>query len=410
MKNNMLRLSHTQKPIADIKMSPEDFLVEEITEKFRVLNLNERFSKKDLGIEVEDNDKNVFCMFVMQKREWNTVQALKEIAKKVRRSFKSVGFAGTKDRNAITTQLCSIYGADPEEVQRVSIKDIKINCTWKVDYPIHLGELEGNRFHVSMRNVKGKLEDTYFNKYKIFPNYFGKQRFGSRNNNVSVGLRLLKGEFEKAAMTFLVDTNNELNQEAIDARTRLEEERDFEKALQYFPKYLKYERVMINYLSKFEGNYANALRRLPRQLLMMFVHSVEGYIFNRSIEERIGENRINPEKGEQICRVDGYGFPDYKEEIYYSNNKNDKFILGNIIGYDTKKLSELEKSVLDELNISVEDFNLKKIPEIRCKGARRVMFAPFKNFEYNDINKTMKFDLPSGSYATIFLNEFINFK
>lgn len=406
----MLRLSKTKRVTGNIKASPEDFLVEEITENFKILDFDRKFSNEDLGFEIDPKNHNVFSIFILQKREWNTVQALREIAKKFRRGFKSVGFAGTKDRNAITTQLCSIYGVYPEQLQNISIKDIDINGVWEADHAIRLGDLVGNRFHVKIKEIEGNTDCLRHAEHNTFPNYFGPQRFGSRNNNVSVGLNILKGRFEEAVMTFLTDTNNELNQEAIDARNRLNEELDFKMALQYFPRYLKYERYVIEYLSRFEGNYANALRRLPRQLFMMFVHSVESYMFNKVVEERIKEKNVVPKKNEIVCIANEYGFPDYDSISRHNTNTDREFVLGNIIGYDTKEISELEKGILDDLDISVDSFKLKNIPEIRCKGSRRVMFAPFKNFEYNDMSKTMEFSLPSGSYATIFLNEFVNFE
>ena len=67
------------------------------------------------------------------------------------------------------------------------------------------------------------------------------------------------------------------------------QEQDFKEALKYFPEYLKYERMLLEYLARFPDNYANAIRKLPRSISLMFIHSVESYIFNKELEERINE-------------------------------------------------------------------------------------------------------------------------
>ena len=87
----------------------------------------------------------------MQKTNWNTLQALKTVARKFRRGVKSAGFAGTKDRTSVSTQLCSIFGAKPDELSRVHIKDITINGAWQGDNKIEMGDLVGNRFGISVR-------------------------------------------------------------------------------------------------------------------------------------------------------------------------------------------------------------------------------------------------------------------
>ena len=166
--------------------------------------------------------------------------------------------------------------------------------------------LAGNRFTIKVRDVTGadNLERSIEALNGVFPNYFGEQRFGSRKNNFDVGLAILKGDFEGAVMNFLTDISNETNQEAIEARTRLAGDHDFTEALDYFPTYLKYERTILDYLSKYERNFANAIRKLPRSINLMFVHSVEDMIFNRQLEKMIAEGHTSPVQGDLVCAPD----------------------------------------------------------------------------------------------------------
>ncbi len=400
----MDRLSKSKRVIGNIKSQPSDFIVEEISENGTILKLDNVYSPETLGF--KNNDVGKFAIFIMQKENWNTLQALREITKKVGRGIKSVSFAGTKDRLSISTQICAIYGIKSEQLSSMHIKDIKINGHWQSDKPIKLGSLLGNHFIISISDAQSE-DINKINKIEgelngFFPNLFGSQRFGNRNNNVDVGINIMLGNFEEAAMHFLTDTSNETNKEAIEARIRLKEERDYKSALNYFPKYLKYERMVIEYLSMYPTDYANALRKIPRQISLMFVHSVQSHIFNLEIYKRISEGRIMPETGDILCGINKYGFPDL------SKDGND-FIVGLLVGHDSTKINEHEKSILETLGISIDDFKIKRMPELNCKGKKRVLFAPYKDFKASAFDEHLKleFSLPSGVYATSMLNEFL---
>lgn len=405
------RLSTEERINGRMKETPRDFIVEEITENGNLLELDKQYKPEEIGFKETEGK---FSILVMQKENWDTSQALKEIARKSGRGFKSVGFAGTKDRISVSTQLCSIFGADPERLLGVHIKDLKINGAWKSDKQIRLGDLLGNKFTITIRteNQHGAESiDKINNELNgIFPNFFGAQRFGIRENNVDVGIDILKGNFEDAAMKFLTDTNKENNIDAVEARNKLKEELDFKDALSYFPRYLKYERMILDYLSRYNKDYANAFRRLPRQILLMFVHSIESYIFNKELNMRINNKEILPKIGSKVCKSDFFGFPD-QSNIYYkkTNIENNEFAVGNIVGYETEELNDYERSIMEELGIEKTEFKIKQMPELNCKGDQRVLFAPYKGFKSAILDDSfiLSFSLPSGSYATSLLNEFI---
>lgn len=405
----MLTLSKSKGIGGKIKQSPEDFVVEEITKNGTVLKLDKTYTADDIGAETLQSGK--FSEFVLQKKDWNTAQALRSIAKNFRRGIKSTAFAGTKDRTAISTQLCSIFGVGPEQLNTVRIKDIQINGAWYSNSKVEMGDLLGNRFYVTVRQpnaaAEQKANDIIEELNGRFPNYFGEQRFGSRGNNVEIGISMLKGDYEGAAMRFLTDTTNEINQSATEARKRLAGEQDFTQALQYFPGYLKYERTMLEYLSKYPSNYANAIRKLPRSLSLMFVHSVEAQIFNRELELRIDNDQTISMEDDITCGVDASGFPDLSSAQKHASEA--KLIVANIVGYDTKP-NQVEDQVLKELEINTEMFKLPKMPELNCKGTLRVLFAPYIGMEVlqdNDQNLRFGFSLSSGCYATVLLSEFL---
>ena len=407
----MLRLSKGKQAKGTIKSKPEDFRVEEITLQGHILEMDKVYSPDMLGLKEEEGK---FSIFVMQKTNWNTAQALKTLARKFRRGIKSTAFAGTKDRNAVSTQLCSIFGVKADELSRVHVKDIKINGTWAGSSKVEMGDLLGNRFGITVRDAADydNIASLMTELDGIFPNYYGDQRFGYRGTNVDVGLDILKGDFKGAAMRFLTETQNETNEDAKAARERLLQEQDFKEAMKYFPEYLKYERMVIEYLASFPDNYANALRKLPRSISLMFIHSVESYIFNKELNDRISQGRIKPEPNEIVCYENSYGFPDISNSGEFDGSSDKKtFILGNILGYDTTSATESEQKILDELGLTLESFKVKGLNELNSKGTKRALFAPYKDISYDNIEEEgvfeIKFSLPSGSYATVFLDELL---
>ncbi|MDE1866037.1 MAG: tRNA pseudouridine(13) synthase TruD [Candidatus Micrarchaeota archaeon] len=403
----MLRLSKGKRAKGAIKGAPEDFKVEEISSNGTTLKIGTSYRPEQLGLEEREGN---FTIFVMQKTGWNTAHALKSIAQKANRGMKSIGFAGTKDRISQSTQLCSIFGAEPDLIRQIRIKDIQINGAWKYDSKIELGMLAGNHFTITVRNVSDpdSIAKNAEALAGLFPNYFGEQRFGSRKNNFDVGLSILKGDFEGAVMTFLTDTSNETNQEAISARGRLAEYHDFTEALDYFPTYLRYERSILDYLSKSERNFANALKKLPRSIALMFVHSVEDTIFNSELETMIKEGHTTPRNGDLVCPQEQPRFYDLSNTSRYEPGKQG-FMVGNILGYETEEPTDFEKGELERLGLTPESFKVKGMSELNCRGAKRVLFAPFSGFEAetNGENPILSFSLPSGSYATVFLDELL---
>ena len=102
----MLTLSRGKGLGGEVKKLPEDFKVMEITSGGRVVEQDRVFSADELG-ERESADGK-FCTFVLQKKNWNTISAVTAVAKLLRRGKKSIGYAGMKDKMAVTSQLASV--------------------------------------------------------------------------------------------------------------------------------------------------------------------------------------------------------------------------------------------------------------------------------------------------------------
>ncbi|MBN2478137.1 tRNA pseudouridine(13) synthase TruD [Candidatus Micrarchaeota archaeon] len=380
-----------------IKNNAEDFVVEEISFEGEVLEAGGKLERKGEGD---------YTHFILEKKNWTTQKAVNEISKRLGIGKKRVSYAGTKDRNALTVQLCSVFRVEPEKLLSLNIKDIQINGAWKSDKELKLGDLAGNRFKIKIRDtdaedVEEKITDISNELEREFPNYFGEQRFGSsRKNTHEVGKFIIKGDAENAVMNYLTETEGEKNKEAVEARKELSETQDFKKAFHFFPKHLTLEKIMLSHLSKSPNDFANALRKLPRKTLLMFVHAFQSYLFNLAVSERIKEGKIKKEKGERFCGTNRYGFPDLE-------NEGNEWLCIKIIGYESI-LNEREKKLLSSEGIREEQFKVRIIPEIGSKGSMRTFFSPLKDFEFSA--NEFKFSLPPGSYATSALREFAEYE
>ncbi len=395
MSENLAFRSKTPGIGGTIKSCPEDFIVEEIEQDGTVFGIDKRIERTD--------ENGRFVHFVLQKRNWTTMMAAKEAARRLHSSPKRISFAGSKDKCAITTQLMSAEGVDKTAVLNLDIRDISINGAWSAKDRVKLGGLTGNRFTIK---VNGAQVDAGEKVTRIrseletgFPNYFGEQRFGTTANNTHIiGEALVRGNLEDGAMAFLCGKGMETNAEARLAREELLASNDFDSALKTFPKHLRLERAMLAHLAERPDDFIGAFRALPRQTLLLFVHAFQSHIFNRLLSDRIRENGVEMEEGEYLCNADALGFPDIEKMDV------DGWLCVKIIGYNSN-LNEREKELLDSLRMSKEDFRVKSIPEIGSKGTFRTAFAPLRDFSFDA--DTFRFSLQSGSYATSALREFI---
>src|SRR3989338_9932290 len=128
-----------------LKASPEHFVVEEITEGGEVLEGGKKIERQ---VAAGAKEKFDFTHFVLQKRGWDTTGELRAIGRQLGCGIKRFSYAGMKDRQALTTQLCGVYGFAPERVMGVRVKDIEILGAWAAVDKVRMGGLAGNRFTV----------------------------------------------------------------------------------------------------------------------------------------------------------------------------------------------------------------------------------------------------------------------
>lgn len=408
-----------------IKTKPADFVVREITNR-------------------AEGTEGKYLVAELKKENWDTHGVIREISRRLGVSRNRIGFAGTKDKFAVTTQKISIWNVDEKELERVKIADVELKKVGRSNKAVSLGDLCGNEFEIVIRGIEGKEEEitgkiatitTEMENAGGVPNFFGVQRFGTRRPITHVvGKRLIKGEIKEAVMSYISDIFPDESEEAKRAR-QVCKEGDLKECLKRMPTFLRYEKAMLNELVKKENEekFFSAFNVLPKNLRKLFVHAYQAYLFNLVLSSRMTQDLPFNEAlvGDVVCFRNEFGFADVDrgrvervtedkiEGINRLIKRGRAFVTAPAFGYETEFAEgvegEIERSVFEEEGVELNDFYTEKIPEISSKGIRRPILVPVKlsneevsDDEMNPGRKKVKlnFFLPKGSYATVVLREY----
>lgn len=317
----------------------QTYKLKQIPEDFRV--------KEIINLEFE---KGRYAYYKLIKKGYTTQRAVEIIAKKMGIKTKFINFAGNKDRNSIAEQYISILHGKKKGFE---IPGIKLEYLGQGKKRINLGSLQGNEFEITIRNVLKKPKILSW-----FPNYFDVQRFGKNLNNHLIGKYIVK--------------------------------RKFDKACNLLPE-------VQEYLKKYPRDFIGALRILPKRTLRLICNSYQSYLWNLTVCEVLKKYKhvkIFFPLGELVV-------PKRKPKL--------KEI--PIFGYNSEVIPEMEKVIKKE-DIKQEDFKIKEMPELDLRGDLRKPIIEVKSWmgrleedEFNPGKKKfkLKFYLPKGSYATMFV-------
>jgi tRNA pseudouridine13 synthase len=391
-----------------IRQFPEDFMVEE------VLADGSRAEVEQAKKVVQVTGKGRYLVCVLTKRGWDTILAVKAVAEQLGRDVESIHIAGIKDAKAVTAQHISIGRVTPEQISQVKIRDINLHPICFVNEKIYSGLLSGNYFRIVIRDIahspsviEKRMENIQNELCSLdgIPNFFGHQRFGTvRPITHVVGEHMIRGEWEKAALTFLGMSSEYEHPEARRARQQLWDTRDFKAALYSFPHQLKYERFMLGHLAKHRKDFVGAFRRLPLRLCKLFVQAYQSFLFNKFLSARIKhEMPLN-----QVLNED-----------YTVKVSNTTCVALPLVGFKQSisvgRQGEVEKKILEAENVKPNDFRVTKMPKISAQGGLRTALASINSLsvekptldQANRKKRQIKigFMLPSGSYATVLLRE-----
>lgn len=343
-----------------MRFQPEDFIVEEIP------------SYRPTGL-------GTHTYFAIRKRNLSTFEAIKRIADTLQVNQRDIGYAGLKDKWALTTQVLSAEGITPEQVLKMEVPSIEVLWAKRHQHKLRVGHLRGNRFTITLRSVSKDKYSIIVEKMQQLttegvPNRFGTQRFGNKQDTHLIGKALVKGNCDE----------------------------------------------VFDYISTYEASGSRksvpridrekAIRNIPHRLRKLYLSAYQAYLFNCILDRRFP--LISQLLDGDIVVKHSNGAPFLVENAAIEQTRADDFEIsptGPIFGYKMRQPSgivkKMEMELLDEEGVKSESF--RAVAGIRLTGTRRPLRLKMDFHQIQPIDDAVHlcFTLPAGGYATVVLDE-----
>lgn len=340
---NLLTLN--KKPLinATIRQSVNDFQVNE-----------------ELSFETSGEGEHLFLL--IEKRQCNTDWVAKSLQQYFQLRSQDIGYAGKKDKHAITRQWfsCHLPGKNIDvellEKEFFSNENLKLIELTRHNKKLRKGSVLANHFTIKLTNLSGEVNndtiDKVIKKLKTqgFPNYFGYQRFGHNAENLSKANLLLTGKIK-------IRSKNK------------------------------------------KGLYLSAAR---------------SFLFNQLLSERIHlKNFTTPVSGD-CFNINGsqsyfYENPITRQTIERLTN-GEIHISGNLTSQKESATRLEARKIESDIESEFPEW-IKGFQHFKMSAARRAFRVIPQNLIVNHLAKTemlLQFSLPSGSFATSLLREIVN--
>lgn len=260
-----------------IKQRPEDFLVEELP----------LYQPSGAGEHI--------YLFV-QKRGMSTLELVNLLATHFGVTKREIGYAGLKDKQAITRQVFSIHapGKRPEDFPEIRHERVQVLWADLHANKLRRGHLAGNRFSIRVRGVKPtdvlpakRVLDRL--KAEGVANRIGEQRFGLLDNNHLIGRSMIRGEHAEAVREMLAP--NALRP-AVNAEARAAyAEGRLADALHLFPRTAYAERCVLRALVRGQS-VKRAFFSVDFGVLGFYASAFQSAVFNAVVDARVAAGTL----------------------------------------------------------------------------------------------------------------------
>ncbi|MDY0397511.1 MAG: tRNA pseudouridine(13) synthase TruD [Desulfuromonas thiophila] len=254
-----------------LKQQPEDFCVEEIPAYLPC------GSGEHLYLLVEKEGLSTFAL----------IEQLSQILRLPRDRF---GYAGLKDTQARSRQWLSIAGARAEQLEALTLPQVRLLQLSRHGNKLRLGHLRGNRFSIRLRQVENDAPcraEAILQQLQQqgVPNRFGPQRYGVLGNNAAVGRALLQQDFDRALAEIIgppARITNERWRQAAEAFAA----GDQATACAALPAAMRDERRLLQQLQQGRSP-RQAVLGLPRKRLALYLSAWQSAFFDTLVTERL---------------------------------------------------------------------------------------------------------------------------
>ena len=354
-----------------------------------------------------------YTLLKVTKADLTTRDMTRFLSKRLGVPIKDMGWAGQKDRHALTTQYITVKGETPSLIIEKKFRCEKVG---RAERHITPADLSFNRFEITLRDLKKEEAEgisSAIEKIKEigFPNYYDTQRFWSSLSGEFFAEHLLKGNFKKAFQLYFLSSlkpDKELLKSLKSREIRIE---DIEEKVEGNAK-----RVLRVF--KETNSYLKAIRSIDKEELTFLINVYQSFLFNEILSRFI---KRNIKDYVEIKYSMGF-LPFHREKFPDWVNCNKKIpVPGRKPFFDDEEFREIYEEIKRERGIRDSFFNRREIYFAKFKTFKRnILVFPFdisiEKTEEDKIypgrfSRKISFSLPPGSYATIFIKSIIgNFK
>lgn len=379
-----------------IKSQPEDFVVEEIAS----LPLTK-------GGE--------YHIYTLEKKGWNTLDALHAIAKTHHIHPRDISYGGRKDRHAWTRQYIAIKD---HKLDNFKTEEYSLTYYGNMDRPMGPDLIEGNNFTITIRGLEAAHIDKALVALKEveiygYPNYFDDQRF--RSFDPVQGFfaeKILVEHYNGALKIYLTSVE--------DSDSKLEKER---KKL-FFDNWKNWDKCLALANTDFEARAFKALKEnqpkaflglinlIPRDQLSMYFSAYQSYLWNE-IVRRIIARKVTKALKKYPGVIGDYLFYDTLSQDQLTEFKNLKVpTVAAKVRMPDEISTQIYQSILRGRHVDERMFSRIKFRKVFFKSTLRDVILKPRNLhhqegkdERNDgkMKLILRFYLPRGSYGTILL-------
>jgi tRNA pseudouridine13 synthase len=426
------------------------------------------FRVEEISTPVHLDNRGRFTVARIMLTNWETNRFCNTLAKALSIPRNRIFFAGTKDKRAVTQQLF-VIDAPQAKVTAVEIPDVEIEVLGRTHQKIGFGNHRGNRFTIVIRGCAHEdgtpmdVEDALQEVEKIqkemasklgedtFPNWIGPQRFGAgRPVTAEVGRHVISENWKEAALTYIAMAGESENSDVAAFRKHVRDNGPTLEGLELAPKWLGFERKMVEHLLHRPEDYIGAFRKLPGNLQLMTVHALQSVVFNKSLHSRLAANHpiSSPVAGDFVGRIDEKGQLDAPSCVLVEERTLPRIIrncqlgrlapTGPLPGSEVKTCEgltgDIEKEIIHAMGLTDVSWEIEAIPRLSTRGTRRSLVTNFKEMSVDSVPLAdddsmgerwkagpidnsrwhpegacirFRFILSSGSYATTLLREFM---
>lgn len=391
-----------------LKQRPEDFLVEETP-----------------LYEPAGEGEHIYLF--IEKRELTTQQVVSILAQHFGVQRFAIGYAGMKDKIAITRQVFSIHVPGRKIEDYPMLQHDRLSVLW-ADYhtnKLRIGHLRGNRFSIRVRGVDMSKAVAASRGLALLervgaPNRIGEQRFGALGNNHIIGRMMILGDFDGAVRVLLgpSETARGANREA----RELFERGEYDKACETFHHSARAERAVLRGLAR-GATAAKAFLRLDPSLKGFFLSAFQSVVFNKVLDRRVKTGTIGAlQLGDvAIKHANGAVFsvdeavvaaPETAERLRTFEISPSGPLWGVTMKRASGEIDAAELAALHEEGVTLEDLErFDRSTRDLINGTRRPLRVPVMHpdveggIDPHGHYVRCAFELPKGSFATMVMAE-----